>query len=95
MSPIDAYLSKLPGSVAAKAFAASLAVGFAVAYPVFFVSKEGRQGHDYFSSERPEAISAAQDRARKQNRIDRGLVLESGRNSSGDDSSGTTGEKRD
>ena len=86
MSRIDTFLAKMPGSTGAKAFLAALAIGAAVAYPVFR-SKEGRQGHDYFSSERPEAISAGQDHMRKQNRIERGLVLDSTTSSDG---SGTT-----
>jgi len=75
MSPIDTFLAKLPGSSVAKAALTSIALTAILAYPVFR-STEGRQGHDYLSSERPEAISAGQDRARKENRIKLGLSLE-------------------
>lgn len=77
MSRIDAWLarSKLPGSPAAKAAVTAVAITALLAYPVFR-SREGRQGHDYLSSERPEAVSAGQDRARRENRRKLGLALE-------------------
>jgi len=74
MSPIDTYLAKFPGSPALKAAVVSFTIVGALAYPVFR-SKEGRQGHDYLSSERPEAISASQDRLRKENRKKLNLTL--------------------
>lgn len=76
VSPVDSYLAKLPGSVPAKAAAAGFLLTAALAYPVFRVSREGRQGHDYLSSERPEAISAGQDRLRRENRKRLGLALD-------------------
>ena len=72
---IDGLLARLPGSTSVKAVVAAFALTGAFAYPVFFRSKETRQGHDYLSSERPEAVSAGQDRLRKENRKRRGLTL--------------------
>ena len=100
MSRIDAYLARFPGSVTVKAFAVTIAIAAGIAYPVFYRSEESRQGHDYFSSERPELVSAGQDRARKENRIQRGLVLDKtdGSIHTGDDvgsSSGAPGDKRE
>jgi len=75
MSPIDAAIAKLPGSSVTKAAVAAFAICGALAYPVFR-SKEGRQGHDYLSSERPEVISSGQDRLRKENRKKLNLTLD-------------------
>lgn len=65
---MDRFINKVPGSPQVKAFAVAITVVGLLAYPVFGVSKEGRQGHDYFSQERPEAILAGEERLRKQDR---------------------------
>lgn len=75
MSRIDAAIAKLPGSSVTKAAITAFAICGALAYPVFR-SEEGRQGHDYLSSERPEAVSAGQDHMRKENRKKLNLTLE-------------------
>lgn len=38
----------------------------ALAYPVFNVARDGRQGHDLFSQEKPEAIAQGQERSRQE-----------------------------
>lgn len=62
---MDRFVSKLPGSPAVKAFVASTVVVGLLAIPVFGASKEGRQGHDYFSQEKPEVIRVGQEQQRK------------------------------
>ena len=62
---VDRFISKIPGSVQFKAFAAGVVVCTALAYPVF-ATGSGKQGHDYFSQERPEAILRGEEQSRKQ-----------------------------
>ena len=70
MSRIDNFINKrIPGSMPLKAFVASVIVCAAAAYPVFKKPpEESRQGHDYMSSEKPEAIRASQEQLRKEYR---------------------------
>lgn len=65
-------LKKIP--VQARAFAAAVVIVGALAVPVFW-SPESRQGHDYLSSEKPEAIRAGQERLRKEYRHNRNREL--------------------
>ena len=68
---MDNFVKKIPGSVAVKSFVASTVIVALLAYPVFGISTETRQGHDYLSSEKPEAIRAGQERLRKEYRHNR------------------------
>jgi predicted nucleic acid binding AN1-type Zn finger protein len=70
MSRIDDFVNKrIPGSMPLKAFVAAVLFCTAVAYPVFSKSpEESRQGHDYMSSEKPEAIRSSQEQLRKEYR---------------------------
>jgi hypothetical protein len=70
MSRIDDFINKrIPGSMPLKAFVAAVLVCSVVAYPVFSKPpEESRQGHDYMSSDKPEAIRATQEQLRKQYR---------------------------
>ena len=62
---MDNFIKKLPGSHGLKVFVASaLSIGL-LAVPVFRQSK-AHAGHDYLSSERPEAIRAGQEQARRE-----------------------------
>lgn len=70
MSRVDAWLTRLPGSVAAKSFGISVIVCTALAYPVFSKSN-GRQGEDLFSSEKPEVVASGQEKIRRQQRLKR------------------------
>lgn len=70
MSRFDAWVQKLPGPIYAKAFAFSAVTCAVLAYPVF-KGRNVRQGHDYLSSERPEAITAGQERMRREERLKR------------------------
>ena len=62
---VDSFLKSLPGSPQFKAAAASGLLVALLAVPVFGISKEGRQGHDYFSSERPEFVRAGEEQQRR------------------------------
>jgi len=73
---IDNYIRSLPGSPAMKAAVASGLIIAVISVPVFFVSKEGRQGHDYFSQEKPEAIRAGEEQQRKIRRKQREEEME-------------------
>ena len=67
MTVLDQYMARIPGSMPFKAFMAGMICCTALAIPVFFSpTAESRQGHDYFSQERPEAVLAGQERARQQ-----------------------------
>lgn len=67
-------LHKLPGSVSFKAFSLAVLISAAAAYPVFKKpAEESRQGHDYMSSDKPEAIRASQEQLRKEYRRKRNL----------------------
>jgi len=70
---MDKFVNKLPGTPGVKAFIAASFICGLLAMPVFGVSKEGRQGHDYFSQEKPEAIRSGEERKRKEERQQRGL----------------------
>jgi hypothetical protein len=71
-SRLEAALHKLPGSVPFKAFTAALVLSAVAAYPVFSKPPEqSRQGHDYLSSDKPEAIRASQEQQRKEYRHQR------------------------
>ena len=65
---MDNLLKKLPGSTAAKAFVVAATLSTICAIPVFR-SKECRQGHDYFSSDKPEAIRSGEENLRRQARL--------------------------
>ena len=65
---IDAWLQKLPGRHGIKVLVGTVALLGATAYPVFRNS-ESKQGHDYFSQEKPEAVTAGQDHLRKEYRL--------------------------
>lgn len=60
---MDRLISKIPGSTPVKAFVTSIVICGVLAIPVFY--DDSRQGHSYFSSEKPEAIAAQQDQLRK------------------------------
>jgi hypothetical protein len=62
---MDKFVNKLPGSTPVKAFVAAVALCGLFAIPVFR-SSETRQGHDYMSSEKPEAIIASQEKLRRE-----------------------------
>jgi hypothetical protein len=81
MTRFERLIQRFPGSTPVKAFLVSSLLIAGLGYPVFSKSpKNSRQGHDYLSSERPEAIQASQERWRKENRIKRNLVLERSNN---------------
>ena len=61
-------MKKIPGSVAVKSFVASTVIVALLAYPVFGISTETRQGHDYLSQDKPEAIRSGEERRRRENR---------------------------
>jgi hypothetical protein len=67
MGVLDQHIRRyIPGktpSIQAIVVASALVV--ALAYPVFNVAKDGRQGHDLFSQEKPEAIAQGQEQSRK------------------------------
>ena len=65
MTVFDRYLAKMPGSIQFKAFGAGMVLCAALGYPVF-AGGTGKQGHDYFSQERPEAVLQGEERSRKQ-----------------------------
>lgn len=68
---IDDRIARLPGgSLRMKGFIAAWSIVGVLAIPVFYNSS-GRQGHDYLSSEKPEAIHAGQEELRKQYRQQR------------------------
>mmetsp|Transcript_13958 Transcript_13958/g.26751 ORF Transcript_13958/g.26751 Transcript_13958/m.26751 type:complete len:85 (-) Transcript_13958:188-442(-) len=63
----DRLLQRVPGSMPFKAFVAGMTLCTVMAYPVFAPSNEKtKQGHDYFSQERPEAVLQAEQASRKQ-----------------------------
>lgn len=66
----DTFVQRLPGSIAAKSFGFSVFVCAALAYPVY-KSTEGRQGHDYLSSEKPEVVASGQEKLRREQRLNR------------------------
>jgi hypothetical protein len=66
----DTFMQRLPGSVAAKSLGFSVLVCAALAYPVY-KSTEGRQGHDYLSSEKPEVVASGQEKLRREQRLNR------------------------
>ena len=66
MTVFDQWLAKVPGSTPLKAFGAGVLLCAALGYPIFANSQQDKQGHDYFSQERPEAVLQGQERARKQ-----------------------------
>jgi hypothetical protein len=70
MSRVDEFVNKrIPGSMPLKAFLAEVLVCSVVAYPVFSKPpEESRQGHDYMSSDKPEAIRATQEQLRREYR---------------------------
>jgi hypothetical protein len=67
---IDDTLARFPGSARTKGFVAAWTVVALMSIPVFRNSS-GKQGHDYLSSEKPEAIRAGQEELRKQYRYNR------------------------
>jgi len=64
----DDFVKKLPGGHYTKLFVATSTILAVTAFPIFFNTKEVRQGHDYFSQEKPEAIRAGQEQLRKEYR---------------------------
>jgi hypothetical protein len=70
MSRFDSWVQRLPGSIAAKSFGFSVIVCAVLAYPVY-KSTENRQGHDYLSSDKPEAVAAGQEKLRREQRLQR------------------------
>ena len=67
MPYMDSIIKKIPGSVPVKSFLGALLISGALAYPVF-KTKNVKQGHDLFSQDKPEAIQAGQERARRDQR---------------------------
>jgi hypothetical protein len=66
---IDNLVNKLPGSIKAKAAFLSFAVVGILSIPVFNKTKEQRkQGHEYFSQEKPEQVAAGQEANRRRMR---------------------------
>ena len=68
MTVFDRWLQRIPGSIQFKAFATGVVLCGALGYPIFAAgSGEGqKQGHDYFSQERPEAVIRGEEQLRKQ-----------------------------
>lgn len=69
----DRLLRRVPGSTPFKAFAAGVLLCAGLGYPIFYSTNgsggdgnAGKQGHDLFSQERPEAILQAEQDSRKQ-----------------------------
>jgi hypothetical protein len=61
---MDNWINNLPGSPRLKVgFTVALLVG-GLAIPVF-TKGSGKQGHDYFSQEQPEAIQAGREQLRR------------------------------
>ena len=72
MTRFDAFIQRLPGSIPFKSFVAACIVCTAAAYPVFSKPpEESRQGHDYMSSEKPEAIRSSEEQLRREYRDQR------------------------
>ncbi len=69
---VDNFIRKLPGSIPVKAFLAGTGFCVALALPNF-IKGDGQQGHDYFSSEKPEIVAQQQDKFRKELREQRRL----------------------
>lgn len=69
---VDDALLKLPGGLRIKGFVVACSIVVAISIPVFYKSS-GRQGHDYLSSDKPEAIHAGQEEMRRQYRQQRKL----------------------
>lgn len=61
---MDDFVKKLPGSPRVKAFVTASVICAALAVPVFG-GKEGRQGHDYMSQEKPEAVRQVEEKRAK------------------------------
>lgn len=59
------------GNPKTKAFVISAALCGLLAVPLFDPNKKQRQGHDYFSQEKPEAITAGQERQQRLKRKQR------------------------
>jgi hypothetical protein len=76
---MDRWVQKLPGSMGTKVGVAAVLVIGALGYPIFYgassksLAAGSKQGHDYLSSEKPEAIRAGQEQARKLYRQQREL----------------------
>jgi hypothetical protein len=72
MSRLESIVQKIPGSVPFKAFSTAILLCTVAAYPVFSKPPEqSRQGHDYLSSDKPEAIRASQEQQRREYRHQR------------------------
>ena len=72
MTRFDGFIQRLPGSIPFKSFVAACIVCTAAAYPVFRKPpEESRQGHDYLSSEKPEAIRSSEEQLRREYRDQR------------------------
>ena len=70
MSGFDRLIQKVPGSLQVKAFVSASLLCIALGYPIFR-STDGRQGHDYFSQERPEAILKGEEESRQKYLMER------------------------
>jgi hypothetical protein len=81
MSRFDTWVQRLPGSIPVKSFGFSFIVCAILAYPVY-KSTESRQGHDYLSSDKPEAVAAGQEKLRREQRLQRNKEQEDGPSSS-------------
>jgi hypothetical protein len=65
MPGFDRFVAKLPGSVQVQAFSVGMVLCIAMGYPIFVSGQKEKQGHDYFSQERPEAILQGEESSRK------------------------------
>ena len=66
LSVVIIVVQKFPGGPGVKVFAGVSTILFITGYPIFLKSTGGKQGEHYFSPERPEQITAARERARKE-----------------------------
>ena len=69
MSLVDQWVNRLPGSVGWKAFGTAVVITVACAIPFMNGMGDKRQGHNIFSSDKPEVIAAQQDQERRQQRL--------------------------
>lgn len=70
MSIVERWVKHLPGNSHTQPLAAALLITFLTGIPYFMGKPEdNRQGHQFFSSDRPEAITAQQEQARRDLRL--------------------------
>ena len=62
---VDRLVAKVPGSLTVKALGSATVITLLFGIPYFTGTADKRQGHQFFSSEKPEAIILQQEEARK------------------------------